>query len=448
MDMFTLHDVEAVSLAMPPAAPDLRLHDAADLLARSYWLRLAHAELSRPRSGLRRANIEDDLQSVLGLSRRQVQQLEPAALLRRLVATRATLQDCESACALLDARLDGTVARLGIDEVSRELLMLANLVSRNRMLANLCRQTDVYSPEDAGRLLAPALGRDATAIGEALQPQAPLVANGLLRQGEDCTDLCDFLTVPRYVRVGVFAAEPFEDFLLHRVFAANAAPPLGVADFGHLPEEIALIRAALRRTTGAAHVLLAGPPGVGKTQLARCIGHDLGWRTLEVRVDDVDGDPSQRSERFRHYALGCKLLGRSSGTLVIFDEAEDVFTGEHWTHVKPGEGRHKGWTNRLLETVEVPTIWISNSLAHIDPAYLRRFDYVLEMRTPPRSARRRLLDSATRDSGASSALVERIAESESFTPADADRIARVLPRALAEGLAADVALRQLATCRP
>jgi SpoVK/Ycf46/Vps4 family AAA+-type ATPase len=44
----------------------------------------------------------------------------------------------------------------------------------------------------------------------------------------------------------------------------------------------------------------------------------------------------------------------------------------------------------LLENIKVPTIWLSNS-AHIDPAYLRRFSYVMELKHPDQMTKKKLL---------------------------------------------------------
>jgi hypothetical protein len=38
----------------------------------------------------------------------------------------------------------------------------------------------------------------------------------------------------------------------------------------------------------------------------------------------------------------------------------------------------KAWMNRLLEENPVPTFWLGNSITSIDPAFIRRFDWVIE----------------------------------------------------------------------
>ena len=54
-------------------------------------------------------------------------------------------------------------------------------------------------------------------------------------------------------------------------------------------------------------------------------------------------------------------------------------------------GPHKSWTNRILENNKVPAIWISNRVAQIDPAFLRRFDLILEVPIPPPGVRQQML---------------------------------------------------------
>ena len=69
------------------------------------------------------------------------------------------------------------------------------------------------------------------------------------------------------------------------------------------------------------------------------------------------------------------LEGQSS--LLIFDEIEDVFRGSFFEQSVAQQ--NKAWMNQLLENNNVPMIWLSNSVFGIDPAFLRRFDFILEM---------------------------------------------------------------------
>ncbi|MDE2130725.1 MAG: ATP-binding protein [Betaproteobacteria bacterium] len=80
---------------------------------------------------------------------------------------------------------------------------------------------------------------------------------------------------------------------------------------------------------------------------------------------------------------------------------------------------------KVLEVNPVPTIWLTNDVGGIDPAFIRRFDWVLEMPVPPRSVRERLIQ---RHCGALvvASAAHRLAESEHLAPAILTRAAAVV----------------------
>ena len=85
--------------------------------------------------------------------------------------------------------------------------------------------------------------------------------------------------------------------------------------------------------------------------------------------------------------------------------------------------------NHLLETNPVPMVWISNEIKQIDPAYLRRFACVLEVRKPNRTVRRRIAEHAFRGLGMRDAWLDRMSDLEEASPgqvAQAARVARLL----------------------
>ena len=91
---------------------------------------------------------------------------------------------------------------------------------------------------------------------------------------------------------------------------------------------------------------------------------------------------------------------------------------------KPVSKGGKAWINRTLEDNPVPTIWITND-PNIDPAYLRRFDYSVAMRIPPRLVRLRIAaDHLSPHAPNPDALVP-IAELDDLMPAQLERAARV-----------------------
>ena len=86
--------------------------------------------------------------------------------------------------------------------------------------------------------------------------------------------------------------------------------------------------------------------------------------------------------------FGQAILARGSNAIVVFDEVEDILCDGSYTRFGfKGEGTFtKGLMNNVLETNPTPAIWITNTVDGVDPAYLRRFDLVVNLDTPVRSA--------------------------------------------------------------
>ncbi|CAG0930782.1 partial ATP-dependent zinc metalloprotease FtsH 3, partial [Planctomycetaceae bacterium] len=213
-------------------------------------------------------------------------------------------------------------------------------------------------------------------------------------------------------------------------FAANRAEPPGLTldAYPHLAAEIELILDFLSeaRKSGLVgiNVLLHGTPGTGKTELVRAIAARLGWTLYEVATELPLLERFQGpASRFRRYRFLQQLLSSSSKTLVIFDEIEDVFRGGPFGDDK--QPIPKAEINRALETNPVPAFWVSNRIDQVDPAYLRRFDLIIEVRSPPRSVRKRLLEDALGKGGTRATTIARIANASDLTPAVLARAARV-----------------------
>src|SRR5690606_19697863 len=85
----------------------------------------------------------------------------------------------------------------------------------------------------------------------------------------------------------------------------------------------------------------------------------------------------------------------------------------------------KAWVNRVLEGNRIPTIWITND-ARIDPAYLRRFDYSVEMGIPPHSVRRQIVQNLVGEHVSDTAALDALADLDDLVPAQRERAAKVV----------------------
>lgn len=210
----------------------------------------------------------------------------------------------------------------------------------------------------------------------------------------------------------------------------SPAPRLTLNDYPHLAEDIAILRTYLggasRQRRSGVNVLLHGRPGTGKTEFVRALAYALSLTLLEIPTEEPSGRPRAGKDRFESLRFAQSLLAGNDGHALLFDEVEDVFSRgrSEWRGEGNGSGV-KGWVNQMLERNPVPTFWITNHLGDIDPAYRRRFDFVLHVDVPPAAVRRRVIDRHLADLAVPEAWRCRLARHDDIAPAVVARAARV-----------------------
>ena len=152
-----------------------------------------------------------------------------------------------------------------------------------------------------------------------------------------------------------------------------------------------LLEAALDRHERGIGILLYGVPGTGKTEFAKTLAAKLDASAVFVgETDDENGEPS-RSERVSHFALASVLAARAGRTILVVDEADDIFTGVDEGDRASRTGS-KVFMNRLVERCAAPTIWITNSPERLGSAVMRRMALAsIRFREPGREVRRRMV---------------------------------------------------------
>ncbi len=118
--------------------------------------------------------------------------------------------------------------------------------------------------------------------------------------------------------------------------------------------------------------------------------------------------------------------------MLLFDEVEDVFPSNpsEMLNMFLADEHHRGsvngkaWVNQTLESNPVPTIWISNSINQIDPAYRRRFQFHLELKNPPQNVRANITRKHLSGLDVSAEFVEKLAARRTLTPAQIHAAAR------------------------
>jgi len=140
---------------------------------------------------------------------------------------------------------------------------------------------------------------------------------------------------------------------------------------------------------GGPVALFAGPSGTGKTFAAGVIAHALGWRLFRVDLGRlVSKYVGETEENLNH------LFDAAHGQPMVlqFDEADALFAkrGE----VKEARDRYANMeVSHLLTRIEAhdgPCILTTNLRKHLDAAFTRRFQMVVEFPRPDAGARAEL----------------------------------------------------------
>lgn len=208
--------------------------------------------------------------------------------------------------------------------------------------------------------------------------------------------------------------------LLRGIVLPSAAPHLALDDYAHIHSELSVLNPYLKKSleTGrkGVNIFLHGSPGTGKSQLAKVLAQELSAELFEVASEDAEGDPFSGVKRLRAFSAAQSFFAQRR-SLILFDEVEDVFNdGDHFFGRKSTAQTRKAWINRMLEENPVPTLWLSNSISCLDPAFIRRFDMVFELPMPPKKQRERILLNSCGNL-LSTNHIARIAEVEHLAPA-------------------------------
>jgi SpoVK/Ycf46/Vps4 family AAA+-type ATPase len=356
---------------------------------------------------------------------------------------------------LVQKNIDALAGLLQLNPAERALLLYGTLARYQRDLRGLLVEFKVSNAQEAYAALAAVAGVEAGDVAEALRAGSRLERIGMVENlisEQNITDLADLMKVSEQLPP-VLMREYRAPGELMAVFTRPVpASELLPADFHFVADEVGVVTSLLRNATArkeaGVNVLLYGPPGTGKTELAKVCAAAAGLQLYEVENADRDGNSLSGRDRYRSLQISQVFLKGSPGVALLFDEVEDVFppisneAAQIMARLDSSDAAGggisssvsgKAWVNQILETNPVPVIWITNRIEQIDPAFRRRFQYHLQLKSPPPGAREALVTRALAGVPVEAGFAARLAERRGLTPAQIRTAVRFARLAQPEG---------------
>ncbi len=337
---------------------------------------------------------------------------------------------------LVEKNIDALAGLLQLNPAERALLLYGTLARYQRDLRGLLVEFKVSNAQEAYAAIASVAGVSETDVAEALRAGSRLERIGMVENlisEHNITDLADLMKVSEQLPPVLMRHYEGPSDLMAVFTRPAKRSELTEADFDFVGVDqqmlTALLKNAIARKEPGVNVLLYGPPGTGKTELAKVAAQAAGLELYEVEYADRDGNSLSGRDRYRSLQISQVFLKGSPTVALLFDEVEDVFppistdAAQLMARMDTGDGALSGsvsgkaWVNQILETNPVPVIWVTNRIEQIDPAFRRRFQYHLELKSPPPGARESLVGRALAGVEVGEGFAKRLAERKGLTPA-------------------------------
>lgn len=338
---------------------------------------------------------------------------------------------------VLGANMQLLAERLALSLLETRVLALAVLLRSDDLFYDVADRTrrSINFP----RLLGAVLGEQGEDVTLVANKKSLLHRTGLVEFSSG-RGLADSLSVRRgsLRRLATRPLSSVEELFAGFVRQAPSSN-LQADDYAHVHDTLTtlhhLLGEALDNQRSGVNILLYGPPGTGKTQLGRWLAAGLSATLYDVSPHAMDeyneGEGEQPHERLAKAAT-CLHLLRGRRAMLAMDECDVIFEDAASVGVHGAASLAKAWVNDLLETNAVPMVWIANRIRAMDSAFVRRFDMVVRLDTPPLKQRLKLLEHAC-GHRVPPAQLQRLARADKATPAVLSRAASVAERVRSHG---------------
>lgn len=338
---------------------------------------------------------------------------------------------------VLSSNISKLAKVFSLSTTESNILHFTVLVKTNPIMGDAIDLLGFNKPSVIARLYAGCLNIETNLVTQALRHDGILNKTGLLTIEEGSyynfdskVNILDGLLE----NIDAPTTKPIEMFKSSFYLAASAK--LSTQHYPHLDEDIELLKHYLdvvqKNKKLGTNILIYGPPGVGKTEFVKMLAKLNKSALYEIGFEKSQGQPLKALGRFRAYKAAQNLLNNSGRNVVLFDEVEDVFTSPYNEAGTQGNNSgRKAWVNKVLEENPVPAFWLTNRISSIDNAFIRRFDYVIEMTAPPKEVRAQIIDHYLDGLKVTPAWKKQMSKYESLPPATVERASNML-RAISE----------------
>lgn len=282
--------------------------------------------------------------------------------------------------------LNNLIKLLKPNVVEIKLLIYAILILKHPKAKEVLRELEINELNNSVSALARAMRESSRTIAGALDESATLSQIRLIEPAHYNSDIWDLVEPGPLLAELVIATSDMAQFegghqegdveqLLFRHICPPGPPARhSIGDFSGVSEMqlmLDYLQDSLANKAKGKNILLYGKPGTGKTQLARAMAEKLSAPLYEVPTQSERSGALTGRIRLDAAKMAQMFLEDRLGAILLFDEMEDAFRNT--------DQLAKGWFNQLLEGNQAPVIWISNNIRQVDPAFLRRFDFIVEI---------------------------------------------------------------------